>query len=93
MIKPTIGRVVWYRPSEWDKSGPGALVAAQGQPLDAHIVFVHGDKMINVAGFDANGVPFRRCSVTLLQDDDAAPAGSAFAEWMPYQAAQAAKSV
>jgi hypothetical protein len=41
--------------------------------------------MINVGGFDRDGVPFSACSVQLIQDGDALPDVTAYAEWMPYQ--------
>ncbi len=50
---------------------------------------MHGDRCINVGGFDQNGVPFAACSVILLQDDDVPPAHGYYAMWMPYQVGQA----
>jgi hypothetical protein len=85
MIKPSIGRVVLvYRDgnTQWE---------------EASICFVHSDELINVAGFDANGDPFKVTSIKLLQGDVAMdpiyPPGDAitgripapFACWMPYQ--------
>lgn len=81
MIKPTISRVVWLR------NRPGQL--DQNQPEDAHIVYVHSDNMINVAGWDANGDPFKATSVVLIQDGDPPPT-YVYAEWMPFQKGQAA---
>lgn len=82
MIKPTVGRVVWYYP-------PGA--SHEGQPQAAMIAYVHSDMMINVGGFDQNGKPFADTSVLLLQDEDSYgnPGGGAWAKWMPYQVGQA----
>ena len=48
--------------------------------------------MINVGGFDANGSPFAECSLQLLQDGDAPNLAVHYAEWMPYQKGQAAKT-
>ena len=48
--------------------------------------------MVNVAGFDANGNPFKATSVQLLQDDDQPNTVGAYAEWMPYQKGQAEKT-
>lgn len=86
MIKPTIGRVVWFQPA-----------ANEGQPLRdqpyaALVTYVHGDRCINICGFDANGTTFSACSVSLLQDDDMAPETGYFAQWMPYQVGQAKKN-
>jgi hypothetical protein len=79
MITPTIGRVVLVHRGASDKSEP-ALVS-----------YVWNDRMINVGGFDRNGVPFAATSMQLLQDGDT-PNGTYYAEWMPYQKAQAAKT-
>ena len=84
MIKPTVGRIVLVR------KRPGAI-SGVGLPEAAIICFVHSDSCINVAGFDANGLPWAISSLTLLQDD-AAPPVYEYAEWMPYQKGQAAKT-
>ena len=84
MITPTIGRVVWYHPV--DASG-----ATPEQPYPALISYVHSDTLINVGGFTANGVPFAATSVSLVQDGASAVGGS-WAEWIPYQKGQAAKT-
>lgn len=82
MIKPTVGRVVWVvRPKD---------TMDINQPEVGLITYVHGDRCINVAGFNANGAPFAITSLTLLQDDDAKPEYS-FAAWMPFQKGQAAR--
>jgi hypothetical protein len=39
------------------------------------IAFVHNDKMVNVAGFNANGAPFNMTSLTLVQDSVAPDLG------------------
>lgn len=85
MITPTIGRVVLYWP-------PVAIDGVQrAQPHPALISHVWSDTCINVGGFDQNGVPFAACSVLLWNDDMPGKPTSQFAEWMPYQKAQAAK--
>ena len=82
MIKPTIGRVVWF----WEN-------ASQTQPMTGLICYVHSDTMVNLAVFDINGVPMSKTSVYLYQGfaDSERPQGH-FAEWMPYQKGQAAKT-
>lgn len=87
MIKPTVGRIVWYHPAKADPGpNPG------DQPLAAIVTHVWSDTCINLAVFDANGQTYNRTSVLLVQDD--APRPDAFyAEWMPYQKAVAAGSV
>lgn len=85
MIKPTVGRVVWYRPGNSD-----GLVAIGDHPLAAIIAGVWSDDCVNLAVFDANGIPHSRTSVLLIQEHHPRP-DSRFAEWMPYQKGQAAK--
>lgn len=90
MIKPSIGRVVWYWP-------PNDVAIASGgdQALPALIAHVWSDTCINIAGFDANGEHFNRTSVTLWQGEGERPKADAifgFCEWMPYQKGQAAKT-
>lgn len=88
IIKPTVGRKVWYRPSEQDIKG--GMVSGNSQPIDATIVFVHSDRMVNLALFDANGMPHQRTSVDLVQDDGGASnQGGGYCEWMPFQTGQA----
>lgn len=84
MIKPTVGRVIWFY-----QQG----MAHDGQPLVGFITYVHSDKLINVAGFDATGVPYSSCLVTLYQDPEKSgvPVNGPWARWMPYQVGQAAK--
>lgn len=90
MIKPTIGRVVWYWP---------ALRARNTQPQVALVTWIHSDTMVNLAAFDANGFPEGgKGPVQLYQEtppegelDVNRPEGE-FCEWMPYQKGQAAKT-
>lgn len=92
MIKPTVGRKVWYRPSEHDAK-LGMVVSTSGnQPLDATVVYVHSDTCINLAILDHNGNPHARTSVILMQDDMGISPGASYAEWMPYQVGQAKKN-
>lgn len=79
MIKPTIGRVVWYQPNGTE---------GYNGPLAAIVCHVHSDTMVNLAVLDPNGNPLSRTSVVLVQDDDGRPVGP-YAEWMPYQKAAA----
>lgn len=91
IIKPTIGRVVWFHPSEVTGEA-GFTLHGNGQPYAAIIAHVHGDRMLNLTVFDANGVPHSRTSVWLVQDGDAVPQCGYYCEWMPYQKGQAAKA-
>lgn len=83
MITPTVGRVVWV-------IRPHATLDIE-QPEVGFVTYVWSDRMINVAGFNSNGEPFRLTSLMLLQDDDPKPEHD-FAVWMPYQKGQAAKT-
>lgn len=93
IIKPTVGRKVWYRPSKSDQMGPVPMQATPGQPLDATVIAVWGDRCVNLLVIDMVGRPFPVPSVTLVQPDDDAPADGRYAEWMPYQQGQAKASV
>ncbi len=85
MIKPTIGRLVWFTPSN-DSGRP----RISGLPLAAIIVGILSDTCINLAVFDANGDSFGQTSVPLIQDDTTEKPDGFYAEWMPYQQKQAA---
>lgn len=86
MIPPTIGRKVWYRPTDFDRTGMHFQEPAEGQeaqPFDATVVYVHHDRAVNIVGYDHNGYQFTRLGVRLLQDDDVAPESGGYCEWMP----------
>lgn len=88
MITPTIGRRVWYFPSEFDRVEHHDPVHQpdHSQPLDAGIAYVHSQTMVNLTVADQNGTMHARTSVRLLQTDECAAEGEAYAQWMPYQA-------
>jgi hypothetical protein len=87
---PTIGRRVWYRPSDYDRGllavKPDTVIQASDktQPCDAGIVYVHSENMVNLVVTDHNGHVHRRPSITLISPDEPAPQG-AYATWMPFQ--------
>jgi hypothetical protein len=85
MIVPTIGRVVWYFPSEDDLSKLG-MIKHGDQPFDAHVIYVWSETCVNLLVVDHAGYTFTRTSVP-INVDGASPR----AEWMPYQREQAAK--
>ena len=85
MIKPSIGRVVWFQPSKPEDQ------PLRDQPYAALVTYVWSDTMVNLAVFDQSGTPFSAMSVRLLQDDEEKPQFGHFAEWMPFQKGQAAK--
>lgn len=82
MIKPTVGRVVWFWPGRKDESL---------QPQAAIVVHVWSETCVNLAVFDANGVASSHTSILLHQEGNSQPTAY-FAEWMPYQIGQAAKT-
>lgn len=93
MIKPTVGRVVWFCPSHGDPLHSFVFSHGDGRSirLAAIVAWVHSDRMVNLAIFDPSGVAQARTSVPLLQDGDP-PSPYSFCEWMPYQKGQAAKT-
>jgi hypothetical protein len=88
MIKPTVGRVVWYRPSDADQN---VMTIHDAQPLAAIVAYVWSDTMVNLTVSDHGGNTHSRTSVDLAQDSEQLLA-SPYCEWMPYQKGQAAKS-
>jgi len=82
MIEPTVGRVVWfYEPASQDPKNPMAAI----------VTWVHSPRCVNLVVFTPNGHPIQRTSMTLVQDGDDRPT-DAWAEWMPYQKGQAART-
>lgn len=88
MIKPTVGRVVWFYPSS-NGTEAGFAPPDPMTPCAAIIARVWGDDMVNLAVFDANGTSHSRTSVPLVQPDERKPDGGYFCEWMPFQVGQA----
>ncbi len=80
MIKPTIGRVVWFHEAFKPDTSE--------QPRAALVCYVHSETCVNLAVFDVNGTASSRTSVYLRQEGVEAPNGP-FCEWMPYQIGQA----
>jgi len=97
VITPTVGRKVWFRPNGntlLRRAGtteymPSHLTTMGDQPLDATVVYVWNDRMVNLAVLDHYGHPFIATSVPMLQPGDPVPAVGFYAEWMPYQQGQA----
>lgn len=100
IIKPTVGRKVWFRPNgggQLQKPGIsppefGYPVDLGGQPLDATVVYVWNDRMVNLLVVDHYGNQFIATSVMLVQPDVDHPVAGSYAEWMPYQQGQAKKA-
>lgn len=91
IIKPSVGRVLHFFPSTVYMDGRKLAFSDPSQPLAAMISYVHSDTMVNLTAWDQNGVSFSVCSVPLVQSG-ARSVGSFYAEWMPYQKGQAAKT-
>lgn len=85
MIKPTVGRVVWFFPEHRH---------ADDQPLAAMIARVHSDTCVNLAITHPSGSPMLNppTSIRLVQEGETPPADSDYCTWMPYQMGQAAKT-
>jgi len=81
MIKPTIGRVVWYYPT-----------SGSHPPFAAIICRVWTNYCVNLAYFDENGTASNATSVPLHQEGIGGRPERFFCEWMPYQLGQAAKT-
>lgn len=97
LIKPTVGRVVLYHPTDAERArgdaDPGDIVVdgqaePNDQPYAALVTYVWHDRMVNVAAFTANGAAFGRTLMTLVQEGDETPAGGAYCTWMLGQAAK-----
>lgn len=86
MIKPALGRVVWFTPAQSD-----SMPTDEGKCVGI-VVKVWHDRMVNLTVFDANGNQYSRTSVALLQDDDKPLSMGYYAEWMSYQKELAQKS-
>lgn len=93
IITPTIGRRVWYWPTQAEleaRSNPPVAQISPEQPFDAGVVFVHDDRLVNLVVTDHAGNVHKREAVQLVQDGDCYATDDARCEWMPYQKAKAA---
>jgi hypothetical protein len=81
MIKPTIGRKVWYMPSLTERLD----VIDRSVPLDATVVYVWNDREVNLSVIDHRGQIWPRHVVILLQDNDMAPIDRGYAMLEPGQ--------
>lgn len=98
VIVPTVGRKVWFYPGGgmW----PAGMQVFPGtdydggvqQPLDATIVYVHDDRLVNLRVIDHAGHAFPVRSVQLVQPGDECCGAGHRAEWMPFQVKQAGKA-
>lgn len=94
MIKPTVGRKVWFWSSlaqyhrALEQNFDHELLLIDSQPQDATIVAVWSPSMINLHVIDHTGLGRSETSVQLMQEGDPFPEGR-FATWMPFQIGQA----
>jgi hypothetical protein len=88
VIKPTVGRVVWYFPGPTDQMYDPSYV----EPRSASIARVWDDNLVNLRVDDQHGTPVSRMKVPLFQEvaKDNPPKAS-YCTWMPYQKETAAK--
>jgi len=84
MITPTIGRKVWFRPNKAE-----SMARNGDQPMDATVVYVWNDRMVNLVIFDHVGGQHMRPCVLLMQGDESYVPVNSYCEWMPYQLGQA----
>ncbi|TRO18442.1 hypothetical protein EQ826_01775 [Ectopseudomonas mendocina] len=91
-IAPTVGRVLHFVPTADYMAGRKLAFGNPAQPLAAVIAYVHSDTMVNLTVWDQNGEQFSVCSVPLVQEGGDVIVGSFYAQWMPYQKGQAAKT-
>lgn len=87
MIKPSIGRVLWFTPATAHDSRHDKT-----QPLAGIVSYVWSDKLVNLTVSNQDGSTQGCTSVRLVQpeEDPASFAESGyFATWMPFQIGQA----
>lgn len=87
MIKPSVGRIVWFYPHVDEGRDPN------GQPLAGTIAKVIDDRVVNLTVSAADGSTYGAQHVALLQPgDELVDPSQAHATWMPFQLGQAAKT-
>lgn len=87
IIKPSIGRRVWFRCNDSFAKEKGIYRIDDVQAMDTGIVYVHGYAMVNLIVTDHIGNTHAINSVAIVDDTD----GNSYAmwcEWMPYQKEQ-----
>lgn len=85
MIKPTVGRIVWF----WRSGYEGRCLGAD-QPMAATVAFVHDDRRVNLSVTDHAGCVLPVDNVQLVQPGDDHPGNSRpWCQWMPFQVGQA----
>lgn len=94
LIQPTIGRKVWFYPQQEDLDEGLKVLNEESffaQPLDATVVFIWGDSLVNLHVLDHEGNAWKFEKVILLPDYRPESFPVRCATWMPYQLNQARK--
>lgn len=91
IIKPTVGRIVWYWPSAATQKMCNLSCNDPLQPMAAVISYVWHDRMVNLHVIDHAGMEGSITSVSLIQPGDDVPEGRDYCQWMPYQQQQTRK--
>lgn len=90
IIKPTVGRKVWFQPNGINVINNHVVAELADQPMDATVVCVWDDRSVNLRLTDHVGHTHRAANVMLLQEDDEPPeTNTPYCMWMPYQQGQA----
>jgi len=80
MIKPTVGRVVWFREYVLGKQ-------THNEPLAATVAWVNEDDTVNLTVHSESGTTYGITDIPLIQDD--LKPNCDYCEWMPWQLGQA----
>jgi hypothetical protein len=76
MIKPTVGRIVWFYPVR-DSAEQAAIITK-----------VWNDRVVNLSVWNEDGSTFPAPSIMLVQEGEERPYHQ-YCAWMPYQVGQA----
>lgn len=88
VIVPTIGRRLHFHPNAEHQEALGVFDAQQ--PCDAGVIYVWGDRNVNLDVTGPSGTKVCVQNVRLLQGNDQPQEGESYAAWMPYQTQKAA---
>lgn len=89
IIRPTVGRKVWFFPNGCQFHSEPKCIHPE-DPMDADVVYVWSDFMVNLSVKDHIGQVHAFTSVRLVQPGESVPGpGNAYATWMPYQVSTA----
>lgn len=89
VITPTVSRRVHFWANEEHQAALGVFDAQQ--PCDAGVIYVWGDRCVNLEVTGPSGAKVALQNVRLLQGDEQPNEGESYAAWMDYQRAQAAQ--